>query len=288
MITRKLQVVGNRSYGLSLPKRWVKKHRLEAGTELLVQESANGDLIIKSNLKEIQKSQDLSISIDNIDHIMELVVFCYVRNVNKLTLLWKKSDLNKIKKIKHALRFLDGYDITKEDENSLEIQFLFTEVTITIPNILRRMVYLLKLMVAYLEQKDHDEIEDMELSLDKLHHLSSRILFSCIRSVALRKENTIMSEEEIYFYRNILKRLESIGDLIYQTDVTFFEQEDVEQLQIIFECLDKTFRKEKIYEMNFATKNIKLETFFGRLEGYIKDMNDNMLDLYYNRLYFSE
>ena len=233
MDTRKLQVVGNRSFALSLPKRWVLKHRLKAGASLFIQETANADLVIKANPTTPIETKELTVSIETIERLTEFIVFCYVKNVNKLTLLWKKQDLLKIKQIKQALQFLDGYDITKEDEKCLEISFLFTEVTITIQHIQRRMIYLLKLMASYIEEKDSEGIAEVESSLDKLHHLSSRILFSCIRSFSLRRENEIDTEEEIYFYRNILRRLESIGDLLYKSQKKTFGSNDILQLKEI-------------------------------------------------------
>jgi len=86
-----------------------------------------------------------------------------------------------------------------KDERSIEISFLFNDINVNLNHIMHRMIYLLKFMTTSLINKDTQNIKDTEKSIDKLYHLSKRILFACMNSQKLRKENSIQSREDYSF-----------------------------------------------------------------------------------------
>lgn len=56
METRKVYISGGSTYGISLPKKWVKKSNLKAGDSLIVTEQG-GSLLIETSVIEKESRQ---------------------------------------------------------------------------------------------------------------------------------------------------------------------------------------------------------------------------------------
>jgi len=215
MEARKLQKVGERSFSVSLPKKWVLKNKLSSKDTVFIEEDENNKLCIYVQEDRVRQKKEITVHLEKIPNLSEFVVLCYVKNIDRIKFFWTVRDLKKINKVKRILKYLEGYDIVQETEKNIEVAFLFNDINITLPNTVRRMLHLLNLMKTALEEKDEQTIVDGEETIDRLYHLSRRILFSCLHNQKIRNENKISEEEEIIFYQDIVKKIEGIADNLF-------------------------------------------------------------------------
>jgi phosphate uptake regulator len=294
MDSRRIQLVGNRSYALSLPKEWVINNKLKNKDPLFIEQTGNNELIIRKSGFESSEKREIIINLEDIKNINEFIVFCYVRNVDKIRILTKKSDYEKIVLIRKILNYLEGYDITHEDEKAIEISFLFNDINVNLNNIMRRMIYLLKFMTTSLINKDSKNIEETEKSIDKLYHLSKRILFACITSQKLRADNKIRSTEELFFLKEIVRKIERIGDVIYSMQnlkITYKDSNTINEIILILEyMLDKNKiddAKTNLNSIKILVKDKAINQKIHKIQELCKDATENFMSIQFNNKYFS-
>jgi len=289
MDVRKIQLVGNRSYAVSLPKEWVLKNNLKQKDKVYITESSSNKLSIKLDSNQVQDKKQMEINLDNISHIPQFVVFCYVKNIDIVTFYWKKNNVSKVRKIKQVLNYLDGYDIIDESNGKIEIAFLFNDVNITLQKIIRRLMHLLKVMVNSCKEKDYQLVEETENSIDRLYHLSRRILFLCMKNNDARKENGIFHGEDIYFYSEIMKRLEQIGDQLYMLKDQKTSKEELDIVYNYILDIEKMFisKKELVPVKNYYenSKNSKLVNICNRITELSEDIFENLVAIEFDKNY---
>ena len=295
MDSRKIQSVGNRSYAISLPKEWVVSNGLKNKDSVFIERTGNNDLIIKKTGHESPEKKEITINIEEISNINEFIVFCYVKNINKIKILMKKDEYQKIIAIREILAYLEGYDITNENEKMIEISFLFNDISINLGHIMRRMIYLLKFMTASLKNKNEKILEETENSIDKLYHLSKRILFSCMSSQKIRKDNNIKNREDLFFLKDIFKKIESIGDNINKMKGLNLSEKDISNINEAISILEMMQDLKKLDDAKIRLKNMKIsskdkETSYKiyRIQELCKDAMENFMSIKFNSQYFSE
>ncbi len=295
MESRKIQLVGNRSYSVSLPKKWVLANNLKEKEVVFIDINNNDELIIKKADTENQKKESITVNLEEIDNIAEFLMICYVKNINNITLLTKKQEYEKIKSIRNVLKYLEGYDIISENNNKIKISFLFNTININLKKILIRMNYLLKLELTSISNKDNEALEETETSIDKLYHLSKRILFSCIRNKKLRKENDIKHDEDTFFYKDIFKKLENIGDNIVKLKNQDLSKKETKELNKFLELLsdllikkqDASKIKNALSKIRFNSQDDYTDRILGRLNELGIDIIENAVSIKFNKTYFS-
>jgi phosphate uptake regulator len=296
MDSRKIQLVGNRSYAVSLPKEWVINNRLKNKDTVFIETTGNNELLIKNTAAVKKDDKIITVNLEDVDNITEFIVFCYVKNIDKIRIIIKKSDYEKVIAIRSLLKYLEGYDITKEDEKIIEIAFLFHDINININNIMRRMIYLLKLMMASIINKDSKNLQDTETNIDKLYHLSKRIIFSCISSQKQREENDINNQEDLFFIKDIVKKIESMGDSIYNLRSQAITPKEIETINEIISILEMMLDKKpkmkeiknRLHNINITSKNKEVAYRINRIQELCKDAMENFMSIQFNTEYFKE
>ncbi len=274
MESRRIQLVGNRSYSVSLPKEWVLANHLKEKDTIFID-------ITKDN-EEVKKEVEMEAG--KIDNITEFLMLCYVKNIDRIILKSDGMDYQKLVKIRNIINYLEGYDIVKEDEGKIEIAFLFNEVQITIPQIHRRMIYLLKLMFQAIENKDRQTCEDTENNIDRLYHLSKRIIISCTHNHRLQKENNVMNEEDLFFLKDISKKLEGIGDSLYELSSHKITEEQKKKIIALLGLVEDMFSQKKdLGPIKDCIRDMP-EQRDGPGDLILNKMQDRCLDLFENRL----
>ncbi|MCD6496288.1 MAG: hypothetical protein J7K54_03390 [Candidatus Aenigmarchaeota archaeon] len=257
METRKIQSVGNRSFSVCLPKSWVTENNLSQHDTVFIERGKRNEIILRSGEPPAKRPSSLTASLREIDDVTEFLVFCYVRNIDNVTLSTTGSPYEKVAQVKKTLKYLDGYDITAEDENRLVISFLFRDVNINLGNIEQRMMYLLRHMAESLQRKDKETVEDIETNIDRLYHLSKRILFSCLGNAEIMKLNDVNSEGDLFFLNLIFKKIENIGDNMH-TMINFGTRpRHVRSILTLIELISGFFtRKRGSLEVKNGIRNI--------------------------------
>jgi phosphate uptake regulator len=294
MESRKIQLVGNRSYSVSLPKSWVLANKLKPKDAVFFEE-VNNDLYIRTVDRSKDASEVQAFNIDRIDNVKEFLVFCYVKNIDKVKLFTKKSDYKKIATIRKVLRYLEGYEVTNEDEKSIEIAFLFGGININVQNVMRRMSYLLHFQFSSVQKRDEATIADTEITIDRLYHMGRRILFSCVNDKKLRQENRISNHEDIFFYLSIVKKLENFGDTIRRLIHRKLTKREVKYVagmltfidEIVVRSLSTKDEKKKLKELGEQADEEKIGYTMARLYHLCESIFNNMVSIEFNREYFN-
>jgi phosphate uptake regulator len=293
---RKIQLVGNRSYSISLPKQWVISNNLKEQDTVFLDTTANNEIIIKNKNIEKKIKKSISINLNNLKDIPEFLVFCYVKNIDHVKINYITPDPEKIELIYKILKYLDGYDIISEDDSKIEISFLFNDININLQKLIIRMVYLLKFSVSSYNPINKPVIEENEMNMDRLYNLAKRILFSCLSNDKLRKENNILNQEDLFFYKDLFKKLEQIGDNIYSLGSYKISKEDIKQVMEIVELIELILIKkknlqifiDKIRSIKITSKNIEIKIILNKIQERCKDLYDNLISIEFNNQYFEQ
>ncbi|MFP4524535.1 MAG: hypothetical protein ACLFO2_04475 [Candidatus Woesearchaeota archaeon] len=287
MEIRKLQIVGNRSYSISLPKGWVLQNNLKPKDNIYISEEANNTLCITAS-EGTQENHNYTFKLDNISHVKEFVRFCYEKNIKNIRFFWDTHQPKKINAVKDILRYLDGYDLVQEGEGFLEIAFLFNEFNITLNKLLNRTIYLLTTQFESIMNGSEEDIRENEISIDKIYLLAKRIIFASIRNQKLRTENKITYDEEIFSYKNIFKKLENIADVLYEMRDKKFNEKDMAKLKQVVEHLKTTIVKRKIPESeSIFSKDPLTDFFFHRINSLKEDIEQEIRTMDFIHTYFT-
>jgi phosphate uptake regulator len=282
--------VGSRSYSVSLPKEWVLANKLKPQDTVFIDSNDQKELIIRKTGVQKEASKTISKEIDSLGTLIEFIVFCYIKNIDHVILFSKNMDYRVPGIVRQALKYLEGYEITYEDEGKIEISFLFKEINITIPKIIHRIYYLLKLHVSSVERNDVKMLDEAELGVDRLYHLSTRILFSCMQDYSKRAENEIQEDEDFIFYQIITKRLEHISDNLHHLKDKKLTPSEINYLNSIMELLNQFLSKkahfpelkEKWLNLKFTSKDPDVNSVFRKIHFQCRDVFDARISLHFN------
>jgi phosphate uptake regulator len=243
MDTRKIQLVGNRSYAVSLPKHWVLQNRLKEQSILAQTIAPSGELVLRK--AEGAKADMKSVHYDSSDSrtLVEFLVYSYENDVDKITLRFADKDYKSVNLVRYALTYLEGYEVTAEDEHTMDITFLFKETTVTLPKLLLRIHYLLKLHADALRNNDAKGLGEVEHSVDRLYHLSNRIISSCLHDWSKRAENDIVAESELIYLSLLVKRLETLSDILTKVRESKCGKAELEYIDRMLDWVGRTLRQ---------------------------------------------
>ncbi|MFT4304488.1 MAG: AbrB/MazE/SpoVT family DNA-binding domain-containing protein [Candidatus Woesearchaeota archaeon] len=283
---RKIQLVGNRSYAVSLPKKWVLNNRLEKSKEVKIIERDN-DLIITSK-KDINQSNDKIILVEDLQLIQSIILISYTKGLNKLILKFKsKKDYLFAKPIVlESLSHLEGYKIRAEKNNQIIISALYNELNIPINDLIKRMCIIFNNMIDCIIQKNDKTKEILEKELDLIYHLSKRALYICSTDSLIMKTNKIKDLEEIFLLRLIFKKLENIGDILEKISKKTIERENI---LLIFNSLNDCFilnKKITIQKIQEIKKKKYNHLNNDKLKELVVDVLNNFLLIQLNKNLF--
>ena len=210
--TRKIQIVGNRSYAVSLPKKWVVKNNLEKKEVNIIEKEGN---LILSSKKIQENSVNKDILVEDLELIPSILLLCYSRAVSKVKLIFKnKGDYLSAKPIVlEILSHLEGFKVINDSDNNIIISESYEKANISIHDLAKRMVIILNNMIDCLLNNNNKTKKILENESDSIYHFSKRLLYSFSHESNLG-DNTINDLEEIFLWRLIFKKLENIGDIL--------------------------------------------------------------------------
>lgn len=288
MESRKIQLVGKRTYAVSLPKKWVIQNNLKEGEILFIEDSKDNELLIKTSDSGIKQKEKITIDLKDIKDISEFIVFCYMKNIQKVIIKYDKMK-KEIFEINKILKYLEGYEITNETKGKIEITFLFEGLNVNIRKMIKRMIYLLQLMVDLIGDKDFFGLKKIEEKIDSLYFLSRRILFSCAKDPFLRNSEHITCLEDVFFYLDIVKKFEAFGDILFRNQKNHYSKKDFKKLRkMLGDIYAYLYKKEnlKINEELFRTTNKEMKRVFHPLRSLTKDIYRNISSINLNEKFF--
>jgi phosphate uptake regulator len=280
--TRKIQIVGNRSYAVSLPKKWVVKNNLEKKEVNIIEKE--GDLILSS--KKIQKnSENKDILVEDLELIPSILLLCYSRAISKVKLIFKnKGDYLSAKPIVlEILSHLEGFKVINDNNNNnnITISESYEKANISIHDLSKRMVIILNNMVDCILNNNSKTKKVLENESDSLYHFSKRTLYNYANDSILQ-----IDIEEIFLWRLIFKKLENIGDILEKTTKESYIKENIQEVLnklndfIILQKKIRISEIQKIKEKEFKNLNNN------KIKELVIDILNNLLLIDLNKAYF--
>lgn len=299
MKSRKLQLVGKRSYSITLPKTWINENKLTSGDAVFIEQNANNELTVKTSKTNTQTDNNLSVELDKVKGVQGFLRFCYMKNIDTIIIHSKRFQVHTVRQIQQVVKYIEGYDVTSESATSIEISFLYHEIDVRIERLMRRMLYLLNVMVESLEVKDYETLEEIEDAVDRLYLLAKRVLLRCQADSKVRQDNEITGRENVLFLWIVFKKMENIADSFRKMQAIDLSKTDIESIKEMLELVEKGFyhksssqeyveeafvQKRKRIKMIANPKDIVLETIYRE----VIDILQNIDYIYMNQFFFTD
>ncbi|MEM4391046.1 MAG: AbrB/MazE/SpoVT family DNA-binding domain-containing protein [Candidatus Diapherotrites archaeon] len=250
---RKIQLVGNSTYTISLPKQWIEKNKLKEKNTLEIEENPDGSLLINVG-KQKQNFSEMNLNSDYYkENLGEILLAIYYLGTDTIR-VYSKNNLSKEAKakIRKAMQNMSGTVISQEDDKEIIIKVLLEKSKVEIKQILFRLCTLIDNSLNALQEKPNkEEIQLNENEIDRLYHLGVKTLTISLINNQFLITSGIKNATLIPSYFFILKRLEHIGDEIQAlSKSTYYKKEKSKENSEILNLLRK-----KIKEIHFTLKN---------------------------------
>ena len=212
---RKIIRVGEKSWAITLPRKWCSELGIKPGdvVDLIYYGSS---ITLKPMLKaEEQGTRDkgMQLMLDisrSRDYLMRELIACYIEGVTRVRIKGNEADVSKL--INYLQRKLVGLVAVNEVSSSFT-DVIFTDISINVNSILRRMVSLIKVLLTNLYElidgvRDdvYQSIMSIEDEIDRLYFLGLRVCKNLCTK--LSGEELLNSIDAI----SIMKDIENIAD----------------------------------------------------------------------------
>lgn len=201
---RKVIQLAGKTFVVSLPSKWVKKHGVKKGDDIEVEERDRNLVIGTERTGAAEKKE---IDADQLGVLTKRCIFRqYQEGVDEIQVNFKNPE--EIRKIQDYITELIGYEIIKQGNKHAVISDISGQANHEFSQLTRRLFLLLKGIIedsyqAFCE-KDMESLRNIvyrDAEINKFTHF-------CIRS--LSKQNMQESKKQAYFC--IIYTLERIGD----------------------------------------------------------------------------
>ena len=255
MERRKIQLVAGTTYAISLPKEWVKKNNLKERNEVVVTEKNNQTLVITPEGTSEKKLQEVSLNIEehatNIDQILFAV---YYLGIEEIKLFAKKDIPKEVKtRVMNTLRHMSGTEVSYEDRQKIIIRVLLDKHKVDIIQVLYRISLLIDSSLAnMLNGLDITEIRLNEYEIDRLYHLSTKIISTSLLDSSILQSSQIQNISLIPSFFLLSKRLENIADNISYLAEYVYKKKSSLKKELLTEVKDDIERATKCILKKFT------------------------------------
>ncbi|MDQ1281284.1 MAG: hypothetical protein QG670_2549 [Thermoproteota archaeon] len=214
---RKLQVVGRRTFSVSLPREWVTKRQLGQGSQIQIHSLEDGALILSPVDLKTQKLGEALIRVTSDDQpstIIRMIISSYLASFSSIVVKSNKAisreQRDAIKAIVHQR--LVGAEIMVNTATEIRLQVLQNFIEMSIQSALRRMeivtASMLKDLVSSL--RDYDlclakEVISMDNEVDRFNLYVTRQLELAAENIALIRKFNLDSFRDLLGYRLVTK-----------------------------------------------------------------------------------
>ncbi len=219
MDVRKLQLIGGSSYMVSLPKEWIRIHKLNQGDEVILHVDENYIRLFPKKYSESERiARAVVEKIPRHDEkfITRFVYALYIQGLDEITIKDKLLSPKFVSKLSEVVRSLIGMEVIDVSDTQVVLKCLATS-DFDVSGVLKRMAQIINGMIESIEDDLRlesfggvDEISKLEEDSDRLYLL------------AVRQEHRLVKElsspskwNELRFVlgiRMVAKLLEEIAD----------------------------------------------------------------------------
>jgi len=278
MDQRKLIKLGNSSFAIALPKDWVDKSGLKKGDSIIINPNSNGELIIQSQYKKTNDSNETTLSLEGKKErdINREIIASYINGDNLINIKLDKKDLGIAKA---ALKNLFGIEIIESNHNlitakgiidlsSLSIDSITRRIDNSVRNIIEELEPLIK--KGYLTKKEYEEIVNANKDVNRSYFLLCRLMVQGVGNPSILNTFKTNSSSLVYSWvvgLYIKKIGDSLGDLAEALSKNKLKKGEIEYISKLFEetkenfvtCLTAYHLKDK--ELSFKVTQNKDKTY---------------------------
>jgi phosphate uptake regulator len=224
--TRKIQVTGKSTYIVSLPKKWVTRMGLRAGSQLVVSKQSDSSLLLTpKELVKPAKLGEASIDIsqkDDLGTIMRETVALYLVGYNIIRIRTTDERItsrqrNTIKDL--TRKKLVGTEIISDSPKEMTLQILLSYPELSVESALRRMCLIATSMhedaiqaLGEPNKKLGQEVIALDDEVDRFSLYIIRQLKAAVQNEKILKDIGLSNPRDCLGYRVIAKSVERIAD----------------------------------------------------------------------------
>jgi len=204
--TRKLNKVRN-SFYVYLPKEWCDKYKLNADSEVKIQETSDGTLRVFPPEFKHQESSGITFSIqeDFSSNLQNILIGAYVVGATKLELNFSKTlEMAERQEISQSIRRLPGFEILEEHSDSISIRD--TSEKQMVVSILKRQFATTKYMLSELsdaimtaDYSDAKHILMRDEDVDRHRYFVERLCHLALRDPTYARKIGIPGSDCLHF-----------------------------------------------------------------------------------------
>ncbi|WXG44606.1 MAG: phosphate uptake regulator PhoU [Promethearchaeati archaeon SRVP18_Atabeyarchaeia-1] len=223
---RKLQVTGDSTFILSLPKKWVTQMGLQKGSQVaLITQNDNSLSIVPEGLRKPGGPMDALVGVeatDDPESIMRKIISLYLVGYNAISVREEKHRLppgqrNAIKDV--ARRKLMGTEIIADSQNEITIKVLLSYTELSVQSALRRMSLIASSMhkdalsaLKELDRESAKDVIDRDDEVDRFGLYIVRQLKAAVEDMNVLRGIGLTTGKECLAYRLITKFVERTAD----------------------------------------------------------------------------
>ena len=264
---RLVQLTGNSTLAVSLPKEWARRYNIKKGTELSISDAGNGSLVVTTDKSNGEKEKAI-INVDNATNLEELrrkFIAMYLAGFELITFKSSKKISHETRQVVLTeVRRLIGLEVTDENPNEIAVQDFFSHEDLSVEKSLRRAHLLTSGMYEDFTTAFADRNSDLvtkvisrDDEIDRLKFLLLRQLSLALKDVKILREINLNANDCVN-YAVIIRNIEHIADKIIKAMKYFSE---VINIKLPPE-LNKHF--ESIIEETYDIYTKSLESFLKR------------------------
>lgn len=300
---RKIQLTGESTYIVSLPKTWVTKNKLEKGDVVYVIEQ--GDEVILKLKEEKEKQVEVKIKTNDMEFLGRLLITKYIQGYDTIVFTAKDHLDHKIREnLIQVSSFLIGLEPFGEKKDSITFHMLMKggkNVMESVERMHELSILSLRELTEYIDSGMNNEnllngIMQRDNEIDKFYFLILRQLSSTggfesivygqvaksierisdhIEMIAsLLKEGKKMKPEDFKVFRQVI---DLYGDVLHT-----LKNRDLSSAEEILLRIQKFRAAEKRIMSNLdevSGKNILVYASFRRIGEYISDIAESVINL---------
>lgn len=268
---RRIQLTGRSTYIVSLPKKWISRMGLKAGSQVMI--SQEGDSLILTPIDLVKPRVDLldaTLKISSVDppeKIARAVISTYLNGYSSIRIITldehiPPSQRNAIREL--VKRKLVGTEIISDSPREMVIKVLVSYHELSIESALKRMYIIASSMLEdavkaliNLDKELAKNIIELDDEVDRFSFYIIRQLKAAVQNDKILKDIGLINPKNCLGYRVIVKFVERIADHAVRI---------AENVLSISEKLDEVVLQ-KISEVSIYAKSIferAVESLFNR------------------------
>ena len=203
MEIRKLIRIGERSYGITLPREWVESNQLKVGSPLKILAEANKILILPATAEKTAVTATLKE--EDVETALRDVIAYYIEGVDEIEI--ESANISAL--VSRIEGKLPGV-VALESEGKLKLRIV-TKEDVNVDEVVRSMYTtvsaMFHLFLEFVKEQNEESAKEllrMDDQLDRLYFLSLRII----------KKNVYQDPQSFVDYVIVVKNLEHMGDAL--------------------------------------------------------------------------